>query len=51
VWSAVTPIKVTISGNTIFGNWYGIWLGHVVLAPGARARNTFWGISTYVHTA
>ena len=51
VWSAATPIKVTISGNTIFGNWYGVWLGHVVLAPGARARNTFWGISTYVHTA
>jgi parallel beta-helix repeat protein len=51
VWSAVTPIKVTISGNTIFGNWYGIWLGHVVLAPGARARNTFWAISTYVHAA
>ncbi len=51
VWSAVTPIKVTISGNTIFGNWYGIWLGHVVLAPGARARNTFWGVSTLVHTA
>ena len=51
VWSAATPIKVTISGNTIFGNWYGIWLGHVVLAPGARARNTFWAVSTYVHAA
>ncbi len=51
VWSAATPIKVTISGNTIFGNWYGIWLGHVVLAPGARARNTFWAVSTYVHQA
>ncbi len=51
VWSAATPIKVTISGNTIYGNWYGIWLGHVVLAPGARARNTFWAVSTYVHAA
>ncbi len=50
-WSAVTPITVTISGNTIFGNWYGIWLGHVVSAPGAAARNTFWSISTRVHKA
>jgi hypothetical protein len=51
VWSAVTPITVTISGNTIFGSWYGIWLGHVVSAPGASARNTFWSISTHVHKA
>jgi parallel beta-helix repeat protein len=51
VWSAVTPITVTISGNTIFGSWYGIWLGHVVSAPGAAARNTFWSISTHVHKA
>ena len=51
VWSAVTPITVTISGNTIFGSWYGIWLGHVVSAPGASARNTFWSISTRVHKA
>ena len=50
-WSAATPITVTISGNTIYGNWYGIWLGHVVSAPGARARNTFWAVSTYVHAA
>ena len=49
VWSAVTPIRVTISGNTIFGNWYGVWLGQVVSAPGARAFNTFWSVSTYVH--
>jgi parallel beta-helix repeat protein len=51
VWSAATPITVTISGNTIFGNWDGIWLGHVVSAPGASARNTFWAISTHVHKA
>jgi len=51
VWSAVTPITVTISGNTIFGSWYGIWLGHVVSAPGASAGNTFWSISTHVHKA
>jgi parallel beta-helix repeat protein len=51
VWSAVTPITVTISGNTIFGSWYGIWLGHVVSAPGASARNTFWAISTHAHKA
>jgi parallel beta-helix repeat protein len=51
VWSAVTPITVTISGNTIFGSWYGIWLGHVVSAPGAAARNTFWSVSTRVHKA
>jgi parallel beta-helix repeat protein len=50
-WSAATPITVTISGNTIFGNWYGIWLGHVVSAPGASARNTFWSTSTRVHKA
>jgi hypothetical protein len=47
-WSAATPVTVTISGNTIFGNWYGIWLGHVVSAPGAAARNTFWSITTRV---
>ena len=51
VWSAATPITITISGNTIFGNWYGIWLGHVVSAPGASAHNTFWAISTHVHKA
>ena len=48
VWSAATPITVTISGNTIFGNWYGIWLGHVVSAPGAAPRNTFWSVVTQV---
>jgi hypothetical protein len=51
VWSAATPITVTISGNTIFGSWYGIWLGHVVSAPRAAAHNTFWAISTRVHKA
>ena len=51
VWSAVTPIKVTISGNILFGSWYGIWLGHVVNAPGAAARNTFWSTPTHVHKA
>ncbi len=51
VWSAATPIKVTITGNTLFGSWYGIWLGHVVSAPGAAARNTFWSVSTHVHKA
>jgi hypothetical protein len=51
VWSAATPITVTISGNTIFGNWYGIWLGHVVSAPGASAHTTFSSISTHVHKA
>jgi len=50
-WSAATPITVTISGNTIFGDWYGVWLGHVVSAPGASAHNTFWAISTHVHKA
>ena len=49
VWSAATPMQETISGNTTFGNWYGVWLGQVVSAPGARASNTFWSISTYVH--
>jgi parallel beta-helix repeat protein len=49
VWSAATPITVTISGNTIFGSWYGIWLGHVVSAPGASAHNTFWSISSHLH--
>ncbi len=51
VWSAVTRIKVTISGNILFGSHYGIWLGHVVNAPGASARNTFWTIPTHVHKA
>ena len=51
VWSAVTPITVTISGNTIFGSSYGIWLGHVVSAPGASAHNTFWSIRTRVRKA
>jgi len=50
-WSAATPITVTIAGNTIFDNWYGIWLGHVVNAPGASYRNTFWAVSTHVHRA
>ena len=48
VWSAVTPITVTISGNTIFGSWYGIWLGHVVSAPGAASGNTFWSTTSRV---
>jgi len=51
VWSAVTPITITISGNTIFGSWYGIWLGHVVSVPDAAARNTFWSTTTRVHKA
>jgi hypothetical protein len=51
VWSAVTPITVTISGNTIYGSWYGIWLGHVVSAPGASTHNTFQSVSTHVHQA
>ena len=51
VWSAATPITVTISGNTLFGSWYGIWLGHVVSAPGAAARNTFWSTTTRVRKA
>ncbi len=50
-WSAATPITVTISGNTIFGNSNGIWLGHVVSAPGAAATNTFWDVGTSVHAA
>ena len=51
VWSAATPTPVTISGNTIYGDWYGIWMNSAVHAPGARARNTFWAVSTYVHVA
>ncbi len=50
-WSAATPVSVTISGNTIFGDWYGIWLSQVVKAPGAYQRNTFWSVATHVHTA
>jgi len=50
-WSAATPITVTITGNTIFGNSYGVWLGHVVSAPGAAAGNTFWTVSARVHVA
>jgi parallel beta-helix repeat protein len=50
-WSAATPIAVTISGNTIVGNRYGIWLGHVVSAPRAAQRNTFWRVTTRVHHA
>jgi len=49
VWSAATPITETISGNTIFGDWNGIWLGHVVTALGAAHTNTFWSVSTHVH--
>ncbi len=51
VWSAVTPITVTISGNTIFGSWYGIWLGHVVSAPGAATGNSIWTTTTRVRHA
>ncbi len=51
VWSAATPTPVTISGNTIYGNWYGIWMNSTVHAPGARARNSFWSVSTYVRVA
>jgi parallel beta-helix repeat protein len=47
-WSAATPITVTISGNTIYGSWYGIWLGHIVSAPGAATRNTFWSTTSRV---
>jgi parallel beta-helix repeat protein len=51
VWSAGTPITVTISGNTIFNDWYGIWMNSTVSAPGASSLNTFWTISTHVHKA
>ncbi|MGO9205101.1 MAG: nitrous oxide reductase family maturation protein NosD [Candidatus Limnocylindrales bacterium] len=51
VWSAATPITVTISGNIIVGDWYGIWLNTTVSAPGAAHRNTFQAISTHVHVA
>jgi hypothetical protein len=37
---AATPITVNISGNIFVGDWYGIWLGHVVSAPGAALRPT-----------
>ena len=50
-WSAATPITVTISGNIFVGDWYGIWLGHVVSAPGAAHQNTFQAVSTHVHHA
>ena len=51
VWSAATPITVTISGNTIFGDWYGIWMNSTVSAPGAAHQNTFQAVSTHVHKA
>ena len=51
VWSAATPITVTISGNTIFGDWYGIWMNTTVSALGAAHLNTFQAVSTHVHHA
>jgi parallel beta-helix repeat protein len=51
VWSAGTPITMTISGNTIFGDWYGIWTNRTVSAPGASHHNTFQAVSTRVHVA
>jgi len=51
VWSAGTPITMTISGNTIFGDWYGIWMNSTVSAPGALHRNTFQAVNTRVHVA
>lgn len=51
VWSAATPIRVTIAGNTIFDDWYGIWLSKTVTAPGAYAANHFLRVSTLVHRA
>ena len=51
VWSAATPVTVTITGNTILGNWYGIWINSTVNAPNASHLNTFIGVSTHVHKA
>ena len=51
VWSAATPITITITGNTIFGNTYGIWINAVVSAPGAATNNTFWTVGTHVYKA
>ncbi len=51
VWSAGTPITMTISGNILFGDWYGIWMNSTVSAPGASHHNTFEFISTHVHKA
>jgi hypothetical protein len=42
---------MTISGNTIFGDWYGIWMNSTVSAPGALHRNTFQAVNTRVHVA
>jgi len=51
VWSAGTRITMTISGNTIVGDWYGIWMNSTVSAPGASHRNTFQAVNTRVHVA
>ncbi len=51
VWSLGTPVTETIAGNTIFDDWYGIWINSTVSAPGAASRNTFWAISTRLHKA
>ncbi len=48
-WSAATPFRVTIAGNTIVGDWYGIWLSRNAVAPGAAHSNTFWAVATHVH--
>ncbi|MDA8203944.1 MAG: hypothetical protein M0Z49_14520 [Chloroflexi bacterium] len=50
-WSAATPFHVTIAGNTIVGDWYGIWISRNGTAPGAAHSNTFWAVATHVHVA
>ena len=51
VWSAASPVGITIAGNTVFDDWYGIWLSATVRAPGAAHSNTFLADSTHVHVA
>jgi len=49
VWSAATPITITIEGNTIFGDAYGIWVNSVVSVT--TAGNLFWSGGTPVYHA
>lgn len=51
VFSAVVPVAVTIHGNIISDNTYGIWLSSNVSAPAAAQSNLFYRVAQKVHVA
>jgi Right handed beta helix region len=51
VATAVSPIKITIVGNRISNNFYGVWMTPNVTATTTPPPNTFVGVNTPTFTA